>query len=184
MTCTYAEEIEAHYIKRWSPPITSLRLTRGRIHELPSDFSVLLFRRSPDTIAYATRCMSQPGDPVALEIHVLCRPDRAGASSLDEILTALAHYHRTGSPLGVGHSVNFGKPWVSGSSCSYGLLSLPYLDGPSLEWLEQPRVRFLWLIPVTEAEIAFKKASGTEALEQRFEQAQFDYLDPYRPSVV
>jgi hypothetical protein len=33
---------------------------------------------------------------------------------------------------------------------------------------------------VTEAEIAFKKASGLEALEERFEEARFDHLDPFR----
>jgi hypothetical protein len=35
-----------------------------------------------------------------------------------------------------------------------------------------------------EAEIAFKKASGMEALEERFEETRFDYLDPFRASVV
>lgn len=128
--------------------------------------------------------MSQPVDPVGLEIHSFCRPQEAGAANLIEILTATAHYHRTARVLDLGHSVNFGKPWVPGSSCSYGVLSLPFLDGPSLEWLEEPRVRFLWLIPVTEAEIAFKKASGMDALEERFEEAEFDYLDPFRASVV
>lgn len=40
------------------------------------------------------------------------------------------------------------------------------------------------MIPVTEAELAFKKAVGMESLEQRFEKARFDYLDPFRASVV
>jgi hypothetical protein len=64
------------------------------------------------------------------------------------------------------------------------VLSPPYLDGQNLEWLEEPHVRFLWLIPVTEAEVAFKKAHGMEALEERFEEAQFNYLDPFRASVI
>jgi len=41
-----------------------------------------------------------------------------------------------------------------------------------------------WLIPVTKAEVEYKKAFGLESLEQRFEAAQFDYTDPHRPSVV
>jgi hypothetical protein len=128
--------------------------------------------------------MSQAADTNRLEIHVLCRPDDSERTNLAEILTAIVHYHRTGSELGLGHTVNFGKPWVAGSACTYGVLSLPYLDGPDLEWLEAPRVRFLWLIPATHAEIEFKKARGMEALEERYETAQFNFLDPFRASVV
>jgi hypothetical protein len=50
-------------------------------------------------------------------------------------VTAIAHFHRTGSALGLGHTVNFGRPWLPTSSCTHGLGSLPYLDGPDLEWL-------------------------------------------------
>jgi hypothetical protein len=101
-----------------------------------------------------------------------------------ELLTIVAHYHRTGRPLGLGHTVNFGEPWLSGSACTRGLISLPYLDGEELEWLDEPRVRFLWLIPITEAEVAFKIQHGLDALEERFEEAAFDYLDPLRASVI
>lgn len=52
-----------------------------------------------------------------------------------------AHFHRTGSALGLGHTVNFGRPWLPGSSCTHGLVSLPYLFGPELEWLQQPSTR-------------------------------------------
>lgn len=45
-------------------------------------------------------------------------------------------------------------------------------------------MRFLWLIPITLAELRFKKEHGVSALEQRFEEAQFNYLDPLRDSVV
>ena len=44
-------------------------------------------------------------------------------------------------------------------------------------------MKFLWLIPVTRAEVERKKELGLEALEERFEEAEFDYLDPHRPSV-
>lgn len=42
-------------------------------------------------------------------------------------------------------------------------------------------MRFLWLIPITPEEAEFKKQNGLEALEERFEAANFDYLDPSRP---
>jgi hypothetical protein len=133
--------------------------------------------------AYATCCMSQPGEENALELHLL-GASREGEESLVELMTAIAHYHRAGHQLGLGHTVNFGRPWLPGSRCVYGLVSLPYLDGPALEWLEAPRVRFLWLVPITAAELEFKKRFGLEALEQRFEEQQFDFSDPKRPSVV
>lgn len=183
-TTEYACAIEAHYIQNWSAPLEKARWSKGPIDELPSDFHVLVFRRTPETVVYATRCMSQPEDVERIEIHLLTRSTAAVDSSIVEMLTAVAHYHRTGRPLNVGHSVNFGRPWVAGSSCSYGLLSLPYLDGPDLEWLSKPEVRFLWLIPITGAEVQFKKDYGLEALEHKFEEEQFDYLDPLRSSVV
>ena len=180
----YARRIEDHYAMSWSSPIAAIRWDEGPAHELPADFRVLLMMPSSERAAYGTICMSQPGDADALELHLFCRPQETELTHAPEILTTVAHYHRNGSTLGLGHSVNFGKPWVPGSSCTHGLLSLPYLDGPTLEWLESPRVRFLWLIPVTPAEVAFKKEHGLEALEQRFEEEQFNYLDPFRRSVV
>lgn len=181
---SYAQQIDEHYTNNWSAPIEAVRWEKGPIHQLPADFRILLLKRSSDMLAYGTRCMSQPSDEQRLEIHALCRPSERSDNSLVEILTAVAHYHRTGSPLGLGHTVNFGKPWVVGSACSYGLVSLPYLDGPNLEWLAEPGVRFLWLIPITKAEMEFKRAHGMEALEQRFEDVQFNFLDPFRASVV
>jgi len=183
-TSTYTQDLDRHYTKNWSAPIESIRFNKGRVNELPEDFRILVIKRSPKMIAFATRCMSQPEDNNRLELHVLGRPEERREFELVEILTAVAHYHRTGNPLGLGHTVNFGKPWVAGSDCAHGLISLPYLDGPNLEWLAEPKVRFLWLIPITEAELQFKKSKGLEALEERFEEVQFNFLDPFRASVV
>lgn len=129
--------------------------------------------------------MSEEADPERLELHILARESDATVADRDlvELLTVIAHFHRTGQRLGLGHTVNFGRPWLLSSPCSYGLVSLPYLDGPALEWLDEPRVRFLWLIPITADERAFKKARGLEALEAQFEAAGFDFLDPARASV-
>lgn len=113
--------------------------------------------------------------PIESELHV-------------ELLTVVAHYHLTGARLGLGHTVNFGRSWLPGSECSYGMLSLPYLDGPVLEYLRVPgiqqRIRFFWLIPITQREREYKKRNGMEALEEKFEESKFDYLDPARCSVV
>lgn len=181
---SYRELIDRHYFESWSAPKEVVQWERGPVNDLPSDFRILEMTRAVDMDVYATRCMSQADDVRRLELHVLCRPEDKRRAALVEILTAVAHYHRTGSELGLGHSVNFGKPWVDGSECTYGLISLPYLDGPSLEWMAEPLVRFLWLIPVTLAEVEFKKEQGMEALEEKFEAAQFNFLDPFRASVV
>jgi len=180
----YANAIDAHYTRNWASPIDRIRMQKGPIDDLPPDFRVLVIPRSAETMAYATCCMSQPEDDERLELHLLTRKGTAENDEIVELLTAIAHYHRTGKRLGLGHTVNFGRPWLDQSRCSYGLISLPYLDGPNLEWMEKPRIRFLWLIPVTEAEVRYKKASGLESLEEKFEERRFDYLDPFRPSVV
>lgn len=154
------------------------------MHKLPSDFGVLEFPPTKKTAwIYATRCMSQPEDERPLEIH-LYSPRQHYEHA--ELLTVIAHYHRTGSRIDLGHTINFGRPWLPGSACTYGLISLPYLDGPDLERadLAQAKVRFYWLIPVTKEEVEFKKRRGIDELEQRFEAASLNYIDPERRSVV
>jgi hypothetical protein len=181
----YAQAIRAHYAANWRAPIAERRWSKGPVDALPAEFRVLVAPRSGDVTAYATVCMSQPDDVFGrIELHLLARRSKEPIDELVELLTTVAHYHRTGHPLGIEHSVNFGRPWLPGSRCQYGLISLPYLDGPKLEQLDELGVRFLWLIPITEAEIRFKKTAGMEALEELFEKKQFDYLNPLRTSVV
>jgi hypothetical protein len=129
--------------------------------------------------------MSQPNDSSPIEIHLF---SEIQDGSLVELLTVIAHYHRTGKRLGLAHSVNFGRPWLPGSECSFGILSLPYLDGPNLELLKihgaSKPVRCLWLVPVTSAEVEYARLHGMEALEQKLEASGFNYLAPRRASVV
>ena len=182
---SWEEAIERHYSDSWPGAFERERWERGPVHELPNGFGVLVFNRTPRVVAYATCGMSQRADEKPLELHLMSAPTSWGPRpELVELLTVIAHYHRTGSRLDLGHTVNFGRPWLPDSACTHGLLSLPYLDGPNLEWLESPRIRFLWLVPITDDELAFKKRYGLDALEERFEAAQFDFLDPLRPSVV
>jgi len=181
----YGQEIQRHYEECWRASAKSFRWHKGPVFELPETFSVLMFepRASREMFTYATCGMSLPSDPQPLELHLFAPEE---SSRLVELLTAVAHYHRTGSFLKLGETVNFGRPWFPGSECSYGLISRPYLDGPQLEWFNigKTRVRFLWLIPMTYSERQYKKEFGLEALEARFEAASFDYLDPNRPCVV
>ena len=159
----------------------------GPVHELPSDFVVLEFAptSSRDMWTYATCCMSQPSDSTPIEIHLF---SPVQCDSHVELLTAIAHYHRTGRALALGHTVNFGRPWLDGSGCEYGLISLPYLDGPDIEIVRLQQggqiVKCLWLIPITESERNYKKQFGLESLEVKLDDANLAYLDPYRRSAV
>ena len=182
---SFSSSVLEHYRKVWAAGLEKVSFESGPIGDLPEDFAVIACPPSGSRAmwTYATVCMSQPTDPEPLELHIF---STTRADQLAELMFATAHYHRTGSPLGLNHTVNFGRPWFRGSNCDHGLISLPYLDGPKLEWaeIELKPVRFLWLIPITAAEVGFKRRNGIEALEKRFEEEQVAYADPSRPSLV
>ena len=182
----YAHAVQAHYQTKWPSLLADARWHRGPMEDLGPNFCILIFQRTAATRTFATRCMSAPEDSSRLELHLIARTTDATERKDDliELMTSVAHYHRTERPLGLGHTINFGRPWLPGSLCTYGLISLPYLDGPTLEWLDEPRVRFLWIVPITASELEFKRSAGIEALESAFEHAGFDYLDPQRRSVA
>ncbi|MFI9103659.1 suppressor of fused domain protein [Streptomyces fildesensis] len=103
-----------------------------------------------------------------------------------DLMAMTAYYHCGGQPLGLEHSMPIGEPWVPGSACDHLLVSLPYLHGPGLEHcpLSEGHVRILWTLPVTAAEIAFRRREGHEALERLIDEAKIVPTDPFRASVV
>lgn len=172
-----------HYQSIWNSEGRVCNFNQGPVHQLPAGFVVAEFppRAERRMWTYATCGMSDSTNPAPIELHLF--------SSLQselhvELLTAIAHYHHTQTPLGLGDTVNCGRPWLPGSTCTHGLISLPYLDGPPLEKPPGSAVRCLWLLPITRAEVEFKKAYGIEALEARLEDGQVDYLAVARPSVA
>jgi hypothetical protein len=181
----YAARVAEHYARVWGTGGVRRDWDRGPRAELPEPYAVLEFppHGARAMWTYATCCMSLPDDDKPVELHLFSPAAHEGHV---ELLTAVAHYHRTGSALDVGHTVNFGRPWLPGSSCDHGLVSLPYLDGPRLEVLrmDETETRCYWLVPVTAREVAFKKRDGMDALEAALERARFNYLDPARASVV
>lgn len=180
-------ELTAHYATQWSNSPTVHRWHSGPIFELPNSFCVLEFPPSQLRAmwTYATCGMSQAFDDEQLEVHLF---SPIASENHVELLTAVAHFHRTGDALGLGHTVNFGRPWLNDSLCDHGVITLPYLDGPTIEvcrLLSQSEViRCLWLVPITKSERQFKHLHGLEALEQCLEGANFNYLDPHRRSVI
>ncbi|MFJ6540232.1 suppressor of fused domain protein [Streptomyces sp. NPDC091385] len=103
-----------------------------------------------------------------------------------ELMAMIAFYHCGGHRLDLEHSMPIGEPWVPGSTCDHLLISLPYLHGPDLEHCPVPggHARILWTLPVTTAEIEFRRRHGHEALERRFDEAEIIPTDPFRASVA
>ncbi|MGW7280512.1 suppressor of fused domain protein [Streptomyces sp. NPDC054844] len=103
-----------------------------------------------------------------------------------DLIAMIAHYNRGVHRLDLEHSMPIGEPWVPGSACDHLLISLPYLHGPDLEHCPLPggHARILWALPVTAAEIEFRRREGHEALEQLFDDAEIVPIDPFRASVV
>jgi hypothetical protein len=102
-----------------------------------------------------------------------------------ELLAMTVYYHR-GGRLGLGHTFPIGEPWLAGSRCDHMLVSLPYPFGPELQQCHvgDRHVDFLWLLPITVDERAFKATHGQEALEARFEERGLLYWEVERESMV
>ncbi len=180
----YFDRMRLHLEESWGPPLRAIDWAEGLRDVLDPKFRVWVFRwPHDDVLAYVTVGMANGSDAGGIELFLLVREvddDR----TLAELLFATAHYHVTGHPLALSLSVNFGRPWLKQSQCTRGLVSLPYLDGPKLERPIGLPVRVLWLLPVTESELAFRREHGLEALEKLFEETRFDYLDPLRKAVA
>ncbi|HXD34413.1 MAG TPA: suppressor of fused domain protein [Pyrinomonadaceae bacterium] len=180
----YLRSIRRHYQRLWGS-FDELKWSKGPVEQLPDGFRILKFAPSNrlPLFTFATSGMSEADDPERMECFLL---SPSSDLSLCELLTVIAWYHRTNARLGWGHTVNFGRPWLPESLCDQGLFSLPYLDGPELENLDidGKRTQFLWLIPITADERAFKIERGLEALEARMESSGFDYADPHRHSIA
>lgn len=183
---TYQDCIIEHYQKVWKNEGEMYLWDKGPFEKMPFDFRVLEFppSNSRDMWTYATCCMSQLEDLNPIELHLFsCKKDE----KIIELLTATAYYHRNTEKLKLWNTVNFGKSWQDQSICNYGIISLPYLDGPDIENLKSNGtniVNFYWLIPVTKSEVEFKKKHGIEELEKQFEKEGLDYINPERMSIV
>lgn len=185
MLNNYQSDIIDHYEKVFNGIAQIYLWDKGPFEKLPFDFRILEFppTETKGMWAYATCCMSQPEDLQKIELHIY---SSIKDESIIELLTALAFYHRGTNKIDLNHTVNFGRPWQNKSSCEYGFVSLPYIDGPILEDLTTSSglVKCYWLIPVSKKEVEFKKKNGVEALESKFDEPSFNFIDPNRASMV
>lgn len=160
----------------------------GPIEDNLPGFRVLRVKSSTPgrPVIYVTNgCfMAEPAQHTRHEFFLISPKEK---SQNVETLTMLANFHADERyRLDVGSVVDIGDPWMPGSICNHLLVSVPYPYGPKLEWLKLSDVcvRFLWALPITAREVAFMELNGLEALEQKFDSAKLDYLNPLRPSIV
>lgn len=180
------DKILEHYKSNWNNiPRTEIWDSEKNDKRIDS-FEVLVFNpnKERDMWTYATCGMSTMEEDNPIELHIFSKKED---NSLIELLTAVTYYHREHN-LGLSHTINLGRSWQESSKCNYGLISLPYLDGPDLETLYVPsydeNIKFYWLVPINEEELEYKKKYGVEKLEDRFDETGFNYLDPNRYSVI
>ena len=182
----YFSSLFNHYKQKWGEDGRMCSWEAGPIGDLPQSFKVIEFAPSKlrKMWTYATCGMSIHSSSNYVELHIFSsKQDR----TIVELLTMVAYYHHNTATVGLNHTVNFGRPWQKLSKCSYGLISLPYLDGPDLENLSLKNlgtVKCYWLVPVTYEEVQYKKKFGIEALEENFEEHNLDYIDTNRNSTV
>lgn len=181
----YLALVKDHYETIWKNKARVRKWDRGPMDAIAEDFRVLEFppNMNRKMWTYATAGLSTIIDDEPIELHLFSSEED---ENLVELLTMIGCYHRQTASLGLHHTVNFGRGWRNNSMCRYGFISLPYLDGPDLENLsvKDSVIKFYWLIPINNLELSYKKEYGSDALEDKFEEAGLDYLDPERASVV
>lgn len=185
MSNSWVDSLLAHYETCWGACAYEARWRRGPHARLPECFRVAVFEPNAKNSQwiYATCGMSRVVDPTRLELHLVSPVEYSGHL---ELLTAVADFYLAGHPLDLGATVNFGRGWLPDSLQEYGLISRPYLYGPSLEeFTEQgTRAKCYWLLPITKSERDFKKDQGLEVLESLFDEKEVEYWNPHRPPVV
>jgi len=140
--------------------------------------------KSSDPWVYLTVGASSVSEEDGIEFFLLAPSE---SPRHVETLAMVASFHADSRyRLGLGRTVNIGRPWAEGAVADHLLVSLPYPYGPDLEVCEvdDAQVRILWLVPITEPEARFAFDHGTEELERLFDAAGVDVLRPERASLV
>jgi hypothetical protein len=179
----FFQKLRSHYESVWGKLCYEMRWSQGPVSQLPEGFHTEVFQKDKTTKVIVTSGLSLGNAEHPIELCMYFPSGFSNEARLGEILTITAHYHLTGGNLGVGDSVNWGEPIIPGSQCAWGYLSWPYLEGKVLGDINFNKAKVFWLVPLTEAELAFKKAEGVEALEVVFEGQGLNYIDFLRGSL-
>src|SRR5688500_3471696 len=148
--------------------VRPLNWSAGPIRKRVPEFGVLAVAPGPKLVGLWTFISVGCWDATQQEGHGL--EFVLMAEGEDEIhaesLAMAAYYHARPleQRLDHGHTVPIGRPWVDDSLSDHLLVALPYPLGPNFEvcsW-RGGHARLLWLLPITEAERAFKSTQGLE----------------------
>jgi hypothetical protein len=182
----YTDELRRHYESFYGVGSNKLTWDKGPTRKLHPEFFILEFGPSErhQMWTYATIGMSLDRDDENL--IELITYSKGRDKSRVELLTVIASFHRNSVPLNLHHTVFVGQLTDSDTTCDYGFISLPYIEGEDLEkfLFGDQEIHSYWFIPITEKERDLKIEKGCDALENLFEAKQFDYLDMQRKSLV
>ena len=158
----------------------------GPISQVVSEFKVVRFSPGPRIglwVYCSVGASTIVHDGSGLHEFVVVSP--VESDRIVEMLAMITYYHSNHN-LGLGHTLPIGEPWLEASKCTNWLISLPYPFGEELEILElnDSHAHVAWLLPITDAERDFKVKNGLEALEQSFDDAELEFWDINRESVV
>ena len=133
--------------------------------------------------AGASDILDQPG--YGLEF---CFQSNVEADQHVELVVLVAYMHLDSRHrLGVGHTMNIGRPILAGSRLDRILVSLPYPYGEGFEFVhfaDGHHARLLWLMPICPSEERACHEDGLDSLEAKLEEAQVDFLDAFRDCVA
>lgn len=182
----YTDELRRHYESFYGVAGKKLTWDKGPTNKLHPDFYVLEFGPSErhQMWTYVTVGMSLDRDDNNL-VELITYSKNLDKSRV-ELLTLNASFHRNSEPLNLHHTVVVGQLTDFDTMCDHGFISLPYIEGEELEIinLNGREIHCYWFIPITEKERDYKIEFGCDALEDLFEEKQFDYLDKQRRSLV
>lgn len=169
------------------------RGTMADVHAIPPGFHGRDFHTLV-TSGLSDRAMAVPEDLGAAHarIELILYVDEVRPEFVRLLTTCAGLAFEPGTWLGQGHTIPNGRPPVplfAGTSLC-GLLLMPTVLEPDAFLddhltIEGDPVNFLWLVPLTEAELELKVEQGLPALLQRFDEGGLGHvLDPQRPSLA
>jgi hypothetical protein len=183
----------ASHLRRTDQHIQSVTFHRwpygASSQELP-DLQVLVAHSEDEGLssyhyltAGASDILDQPG--YGLEF---CFQSNVESDQHIELMVLVVYMHLDPSHrLGVGHTMNVGRPILAGSRLDRLLVSLPYPYGEDFEFVhfaDGHHARLLWLMPICPSEERACHEEGLDSLEAKFEEAQVDFLDAFRDCVT
>ncbi|WP_409471579.1 suppressor of fused domain protein [Streptomyces sp. HC307] len=180
-------DVVRHARAMWpNSEVVDFRWTAGPVEELLPEFRVVRVApgESLKSWLYISSGVAEP--QAGKRVHEFALLSPAETPRHVETLAMVAHWQATGRDVHVGSMMNLGRPWFEGSGADHLLVTPLYAFPP--ECGDAPAtggtISILWLVPVYANEGEYARRRGMERLEERFERAGVNLIDPRRPSVV